>query len=228
MATIFLKKRESWLRERMEDPFCPAPLLNNTYRQFSLLNQLLAAWRGIYQDYLKPQLGSSASLLDLGCGGGDLVLRLAAWAAQDGIKLELCAVDPDARALAFMASRARPPNIRLLRASSRDLVKAGERFDIVLSNHLLHHLAAAEVADLCQDTEQLTERFALHNDICRSDLAYLSFALLGLVFHRSLISVDGLLSIRRSFTTAELQAITVAPWRVETRRPYRNLLIYQP
>ena len=226
MPTL-LAKRAFALRERMDDPACDLEKLHNTYAQFQTINGLVAGWRRVYTNFLRPHLaGQPATLLDVGCGGGDVARRMANWAERDKLELHITAVDPDKRALAYARSRPHP-NITFRQAHSADLVAAGEQYDVVISNHLLHHLNNAEVNALCQDSQRLAKRLALHNDIRRSDVAYAGFTLTKLFFRNSFITEDGLLSIRRSFVPEELEAVTPEGWQVERLFPYRNLLIYR-
>lgn len=206
--------------ELMDDPQCDPRSLTNTYRQFGLVNRLFAGWRGLYQRELAPLLrlnqGPSAPLrvLDVGCGGGDLPVLLAKWAAQDGCAVDITGIDPDPRAAAFAATRPVLPGVTFRAAHSADLVAAGDTFDVVISNHVLHHLAAPELAALLADSAALAGRLVLHNDLRRSVAAYGLFSAAALPFRGSFIRADGLTSIRRSYTPAELAAAAPAGWSV--------------
>ena len=226
MSTFVLKKRNGSLTEHMSNPACDLQQLNNTYRHFPLINKLVAGWRRVYERHILPL--NPRTLLDIGCGGGDVALALAAWAERDGLELSITAIDPDPRALTFVSSQAYPETITFCNAFSGDLVKAERQFDVVVSNHLLHHLSPTELRNLCNDSEQLATRKVIHNDICRSDLAYLGFTLTAPFFHNSFITHDGLVSIRRSFTRDELRRVAPDRWQVEALFPYRNLLLFEP
>lgn len=225
--SLLFPHRALHLRERMDDPACDSRILNNTYRHFYIVNQVLSGWRRVYECYLRQYLVSGSSLLDIGCGGGDVLRQLALWTRQDGLNINLVGIDPDARALEYALSRPRLPDVEFRQASSAALVTAKQTFDVVISNHVLHHLQNDEVYALCQDSERLARRIVVHNDVRRSGLAYVNFALTGLVFWNSFVTRDGLCSIRRSFTASELQKVVPQGWRVEPIIPYRNLLIYE-
>ncbi|MGL4611546.1 MAG: methyltransferase domain-containing protein [Trueperaceae bacterium] len=225
--SFLLPKRAVHLRERMDDPQCDLQKLNNTYQYFHVVNQFLSGWLGIYKDYLRPRLYDGATLLDVGCGGGDILRQLALWTQQDGLKVTLRGVDPDTRALEYARKRSNPLNVHFESTTSAALLAAGRQFDIVISNHVLHHLDDAEVVALCQDSERLAKCFSLHNDIRRSSLAYASFTASKLLFWNSFVTEDGLCSIRRSFTKQELQNVVPATWQVKPMFPYRNLLLWE-
>lgn len=228
MPTFALRHRNTYLRERMDDPDCSLEQLEATYTQFSVVNQLVAAWRSVYSRFLTPELAQRpCTLLDIGCGGADVARRLAYWADRDGYSLAITGIDPDARALAYARSRSLPANVRLCQAHSSDLVTQRRQFDFVISNHVLHHLSETELKTLCADSVKLANHAALHNDIRRNDLAYAGFALTRLFFHKSFITEDGLTSIRRSYTRLELANLAPAGWQVEPLLPYRNLLVYR-
>ncbi|QHC71889.1 methyltransferase domain-containing protein [Rathayibacter sp. VKM Ac-2801] len=210
----------------MDDPECDRTLLDATYARFGTVNRLVSGWRGLYRSRLRPLLRPDEPfrLLDIGSGGGDVARSLAGWAREDGLRLAITAVDPDERASGFATSTSAPPGVEFRRASSADLVAEGEHFDLVTSNHVLHHLSPESLAELLADSERLAPR-ALHNDIERSRLAYTAYLLATRpIAAGSFLHYDGSLSVRRSYTAAELRAVAPEGWRVERAAPYRLLL----
>lgn len=215
----------------MDAPDCDPVLLDRTYRQFAVLNQLLAGWDGLFTRRILPAARSAvrgrgtARLLDVGCGGGDLTRRLALLAREEGLPLEITGIDPDPRALAHARSRAVPPTVRYLRADAEEVVRRGADFDVVVSNHVLHHLPTADVPRFLDVTGRAARRLVLHNDIRRTPLALAAFAGFSLPFRGSFIGEDGFRSIRRSFAPAELAALVPAGWRVEPRFGFHQLVV---
>lgn len=225
-----LHRRREDLKERMDDPDCDLPMLQRTYQQFGAVNALVASWAPVYRRWLRPRLdpGRANTLLDIGCGGGDMARKLATWAARDGLTLRVTGIDADARAVTYARSRPAQSGVDFRQALSSDLVREGQRYDLVVSNHLIHHLDPQERASVLRDSERLCRQLAVHSDIERGALAYAAYGLLvAPLFRSSFIREDGLLSIRRSFTTNELRAVAPPPWQVRGQFPCRNLLIYR-
>ena len=212
----------------MDDPDCDRDRLFATYAQFRVVNALVAGWRRVYLRDVRPVLDRrrASTLLDIGFGGGDIPLALAGWAARDGLRLEVTALDPDERAHEFVETRGLTRlGVDFRAASSSELVAAGERFDIVTSNHLLHHLDPDALAELLEDSAALAP-LALHSDIERGRLALAAFGAATKPLDRgSFVHYDGTLSIRRSYTAPELQAVVPHGWHARRQFPYRLLLI---
>lgn len=226
-----MRERAVGAVENMDDPDCDPAMLERAYREFRLVNALVSGWRSIYRREIRPTLSTTraTTLLDVGSGAGDVSRALARWAARDGLRLEVTGIDPDPRAQAFATAQPPRRGLTFRQAFSSELVAEGARFDFVVSNHMLHHLSAAQLGGLLFDSERLARRRVLHADIERSRLAYLGFSLVAWpYFGPSFIRADGLTSIRRSFTVAELQAAVPPAWSVSQGQPSRLVLHWNP
>lgn len=235
MESWLLSTRDADAVEEMDKPGCDPVRLARTYAQFPLINHALSRWRGVYKQRIRPLLSPTreTTLLDVGCGGGDIATSLSRWAARDGLRLAITAIDPDARAINFAQASARTHTnlsaVTFRRTHSTTLVAEGAVFDVVISNHLLHHLTPGEFQGLLNDSAVLAHRAVIHSDIARSPLAYALFSVGTLPFFPgSFIRTDGLTSIRRSYTAPELRALVPPPWRVASAPPYRNLVLLIP
>jgi len=225
MPTLFLNRRNEQLTEFMDDPGCDLAKLNATYAQFRIVNGLISGWRRIYKRKIRPLLKDGSTILDIGCGGGDLLFQLAKWTAADGLSVQITGIEPDERAIHYLTTLDLPENVTVLQQTTSDLVQKGSKFDVVLSNHVLHHLDRPTLDHFLDDSLQLGRSLVLHNDICRNDLAYVGFLPSAVFFRNSFISPDGLRSIRRSFTMKELKAVVSQPWKVESMPLFRTLLL---
>ena len=226
---MLLRTRAQDAVEEMDRPDCDPARLGRTYAQFALVNRAVSGWKGIYRQHLRPRLasGTATTLLDIGCGGGDVPVLLSRWAARDGLSLEVTAIDPDPRAAAFAARRRTRAGVTFRRQTAAELLAEGARYDVVVSNHVLHHLGADELTAFLAESEALSAGTVVHNDLRRSPVAYALFSAGALPFLGSYIRKDGLTSIRRSYTAAELRAAVPAGWSVVPRSPFRNLVLLE-
>lgn len=224
---VGLSSRDTELTELMDDPDCDPVRLERTLRRFTIINRLVSGWGGVYADYVRPALragGGQGRILDIGCGGGDILRGLVRRARADGFEVTGLGIDPDERSLAVARTAASVDGVSYRAASSADLAADGDSYDVVVSNHLLHHLTASQLSELLADSEVLAGRVALHSDIKRSRAAYGLYAVGITPFAPgSLLRTDGLRSIRRSYTGSELGAIVPAVWAVHTPGLFRVL-----
>ncbi len=225
-----LSRRDTALRELMDDPDCDPVVLAATLRRFDTVNRAVSAWGTVWRRHLRPaleRLGRPARVLDIGSGGGDVTARLARLAERDGVSVAWVGIDPDPRALAVAQERARP-GLEFRSTGSADLRSTGERFDAVISNHVLHHLGDAELRSFLADSRALSNGLVLHADIERGRTAYALYAagILPLQ-HGTFLRTDGLRSIRRSYRASELRQTLAAhgEWHVLRPAPFRVLAV---
>lgn len=228
---LFLKERKEHLTEKMDQGDCDKELLFNTYQQFHTINRLISGWQRIYKNHIRPVFKDSSktySLLDIGCGGGDIIRLLDQLTKRDGFDIKITGIEPDDRAIQYLSDQEWPANISFRKASSNDLIHENRIFDIVISNHLLHHLKKTELSTICKHAEKLTKKRIVFNDIERSDIGYASFKIAATpLFRNSFIVEDGLTSIKRSFRKDELQKTLPNGWKVQRQFPFRLLAIYE-
>jgi 2-polyprenyl-3-methyl-5-hydroxy-6-metoxy-1,4-benzoquinol methylase len=223
-----MRRRASDAVEKMDLPDCDPDRLERTYRQFALVNSALSGWRRLYTQEIRPLLpAGSTTVLDIGSGGGDLAVTLARWAAGDGYRLHVTGIDPDSRAHSFASRRPPVPRVDFRCAYTTELLREGLSFDVVISNHVLHHLQPAELQPFLADSQELARSKVLHNDLRRSPAAYVLFSVAALPFRRSYIREDGLTSIRRSYTLQELAALAPPGWHVGRSSAFHQLLAWR-
>lgn len=227
-----LAVRDDSIRELMDDPACDPARLRATLERFGTINRLVSGWGAVYRTRLRPflaSLGRPARVVDLGCGGGDVVVRLAQRAARDGFDVEWVGVDPDPRAHDVAIARRRPATVTFRCTDAATLLAEGDAFDAVLSNHVLHHLAG-DMAGFMTASQRLSRGIVLHGDIERGRLAYGLYAVGITPFAPgTFLRTDGLRSIRRSYTRQELQRVLdeLGPgqWSVHNPAPFRLLAV---
>ena len=226
---VSLAERDIALRELMDDPACDPDQLRATLRRFDSINRLVSGWGTVYRRHVRPHLaslGRPARVLDLGCGGGDVVVNLARRAQRDDLRIEWLGADPDPRAIEVADARAKPTSVRFACTDSTSLLADGATFDLVVSNHVLHHLSPDDLTRFAAESRRLSRGRVLHGDIERGHLAYGLYAVGITPFAPgTFLRTDGLRSIRRSYRREELGATLGAGWHVTRPVPFRVLAV---
>lgn len=224
-----LATRDTALAELMDDPACDPALLQRTLQRFELVNRLVSGWGVVYRTHVRPMLADSdgvVRILEIGCGAGDVLRRVVRRARADGFAVEGVGIDPDERALEVAERASGLAHVHYRRAYSRELVEEGSRFDLVISNHVVHHLDSAQLDGVIADSDALATRLSLHADIARGRIAYAAYAVgITPLAPGTFLRTDGLRSIRRSYTAQELAAALPDDWAVEQPVPFRLLAV---
>lgn len=142
-------------------------------------------------------------ILDVGFGDGDMLRRIAHWAAKRGRAVALVGIDlnPRSAVAATQHTRADMP-IRYLTGDYADL--AGEAWDVVISSLVAHHMSRDQLIAFLRFMENEARRGWFVNDLHRHGFAYRGYPLLARIagWHR-IVRLDGTLSIARSYRPDE-------------------------
>lgn len=185
------------------------------------VNRWLGGRRALRRAVL-PYLRPGARLLDVGCGSADLPALLAARGPQG-----LLCVGLDVKAAHLGQA---PPGIRRVVADVRALPFAPGSFDVVTASLFLHHFDSPELPEVLRSLHRLARQALVVNDLRRSRLPHLFGRLVFPLVFKSPVSIhDGLVSIRRGFTSGELRkafaSAGIARARVTRRFPYRLVAV---
>jgi 2-polyprenyl-3-methyl-5-hydroxy-6-metoxy-1,4-benzoquinol methylase len=146
------------------------------------------------------------SILDVGCGNGDLLRTLAEYGERKGLNFDLEGVD--ANAFTINHARSLSTNYVNISYSCKDIfIHDLERdgYDIILCTLTLHHFKDPELLTLMQYFKEVSRLGIVINDLHRSALAYYLFKALCYVFGLNNMSrEDGLVSILRGFKKKDL------------------------
>ena len=164
-------------------------------------------------------------LLDVGYGDGDMLRRIARWAARRGIAAELTGIDLNPRSEA--AARAHTPPGTAITWRTGDYAElAGGGWDAIVSSLVAHHMTQAQLVAFLRFMEAEAARGWLVNDLHRHRFAHAGFPLLAtLARWHPIVRHDGRLSIARAYRPAEwpplLAAAGVTDARVFRAFPFR-------
>lgn len=143
-------------------------------------------------------------ILDVGSGHGDMLRRIAAWAARRGLPVELRGIDLSPWS-ARAAKQATPPGSPIRYETGNIFDLAGDRpVDLVVSSLFTHHLADDE---LIRFLRWMTARATIGwfiNDLHRHILPYHFIrTVMRLVPANRMVRHDAAVSVARSFTRAD-------------------------
>lgn len=139
-------------------------------------------------------------LLDVGFGDGDMLRRIARWAAARGIAAELIGVDLNPRS--EQAARAHGGDIRYVTGDYADLVD--EPWDVIVSSLVAHHMTRDQLVAFLRFMERHASAGWFVNDLHRHGFAHWGFPILAtLARWHPIVRHDGTLSIARSYRPDE-------------------------
>ncbi|HVA66744.1 MAG TPA: methyltransferase domain-containing protein [Elusimicrobiota bacterium] len=218
--------------ELMDSPNVEPKELRRTLEELSSINR----WLGGYGPSLDalvallPEDSRKFSLLDVGCGGGDTVRRIADWAKARGKDAEIEGIDLSETSVLYAQEKSRAhPRLRFL-VKNLDDVRGDGRYDIVHAALLLHHFPGQTAVEALGRMHALCRYGVIINDLDRHPAAYWSIRLITRALSRNrLIRNDAPLSVLRAFKRSCLkdmarQAGLPAP-DIRWRWPFRWQMI---
>lgn len=197
--------------EIMDDFAMEGEILRDALDKIASINKLLGGNK-VTLDGVKTLLkgvdkARPITMLDVGCGNGDMLRTLADFANENGWNFRLYGIDANAFAIKHAQSLSiQYPNISY---HCEDIFKENlplANFDIILCTLTLHHFKDQEILSLLSFFHSQSRLGLVINDLHRSKLAYYLFTALCFVFGLNDMSrEDGLVSILRGFKRADLQ-----------------------
>lgn len=197
--------------EIMDDFAMEGEILRDALDKIASINKLLGGNK-VTLDGVKTLLkgvdkARPITMLDVGCGNGDMLRTLADFANENGWNFRLYGIDANAFTIKHAQSLSNQyPNISY---HCEDIFKENlplANFDIILCTLTLHHFKDQEILSLLSFFHSQSRLGLVINDLHRSKLAYYLFTALCFVFGLNDMSrEDGLVSILRGFKRADLQ-----------------------
>lgn len=206
--------------EALDHPDCPDAVARATLADLARVNRLFggraAAVYGLERILAAGPVPRRLTLLDVGAGGGDLSAALVAHARARAVRLTAIPVDTHRSAAAACREAGLAPVV----AHAGALPVADGGVDVVLASQFLHHFSRDAAVTLVRVLCRLARVGVIVAEPRRSSRAAAGIwiAALALALHPA-TRRDGVLSVRRSFTAAELAAtLARAGVRADVRR----------
>jgi SAM-dependent methyltransferase len=141
-------------------------------------------------------------IVDVGCGGGDMLRRIMDWGVRKRISVRLTGIDLNP--LAVRVAREFAPIDSRIRWIVGEMDSIDTAYDPIISSLFTHHLADDEIVRFLAGMERVARRGWFINDLYRTWISYFGFKTMALAARwHHFVRHDGPVSIRRAFLPAE-------------------------
>jgi 2-polyprenyl-3-methyl-5-hydroxy-6-metoxy-1,4-benzoquinol methylase len=211
---FFISTKERTDKEELMDDFSiGGDLLKDTLDKLENINRWLGgnlvtvnSLKKVLKNHPKEQ---ALSIVDIGCGHGDILRDVAKFGRKNGYKMTLLGVDANPTAIAYAneLSTAYPEvHFKTEDIFSEEFQK--REFDVVLATLFLHHFKEEPLVSFLDNTLKQTKIGVVVNDLHRHTLAYYLFMLLSVFIKNKMIIEDGLTSVLRGFKRKDLMQLS--------------------
>ena len=182
-------------------------------RSLAFLNGAMLGHRPVlaWLDATTRNARAPLTLLDVGCGHGDLLRAIRRFADRRGIALRLIGVDIAAETIAIARAATAPgADIDYVAADVFNL-RPAVRIDLVVSSLLAHHLDDVRLAAFLRFAETMARRGWLIVDLERHPVPYHAIGFAGRLLRIDpKVIADGRISVTRALRREEWRAAIAA------------------
>lgn len=191
--------------EIMDDLTISGEVVAQTLRELNTINQYLGGNRISIKSFRKIiKKHQVKSLVDLGCGGADILIQMAKASQKDNI--QFTGIDANPHIVAYAQNNT--DSYANIEVSCENILSKDfqeQSFDIIHCCLFLHHFTERELIDLFKSFKHQAKKAIIVNDLHRHFLAYHSIRLITRFFSRSyMVRNDAAISVARGFKRREL------------------------
>lgn len=213
MSFLVSTKYRSHQEEIMDDLDYNGPKLHDSLDKMAQINKWLGGNKvtlnGLTKLLKHHPNNKPITIVDLGCGGGDLLRQIYHFGKRHKYNFMLIGIDANPNTIAYAkASSESLDNIEfmVMDVFSEDFKQLN--FDVVLATLFLHHFKEDELVSFLKATLKKAHIGMIVNDLHRHQLAYYLFRVLCITIKNQITVKDGLLSILRGFKRKELERMS--------------------
>lgn len=215
--------------EIMDDLNYNGAILHDSLNKLAKINKWLGG-NQVTLDGLKTILKGHPkavpiTIIDIGCGGGDILRAVARFGQQQGYRFKLIGIDANSNTISY--ARSLSYNYDNISYESTNIFSEAFKnlnYDVVLSTLFLHHFKEDELISFLTPVLKKANLGIVVNDLHRHKLAYYLFKLLSITISNKTITQDGLTSVLRGFKRNELEAVSkkiYASYQIHWRWAFR-------
>lgn len=158
---------------------------------------------------LQTSAGRPLRIADLGCGGGDILRKIARRAEKSGWPVELYGIDVNPTCVEY--AREKTADYSMIQIEQADCFSpefADRRFDIVICSLFLHHFQDEKLRILLSTLSKVSQKALIINDLQRHWLPFYLFRLVTWMLRApAVVRYDGSVSVMRGFTRSEWETL---------------------
>lgn len=203
-------KHRSKEEEIMDDLDMSGDILIDSLDKIATINQLLGGnqltVKGVMQLLKGYPKDKPISIVDLGCGNGDMLRALSKVAKSKGYQFDMLGIDANQATIDYAIELSKDySDIKYVKQDVLSPEFKSVEYDIALCTLFLHHFEDEVAFDLVESLEQKAKIGVIVNDLHRHPMAYHLFQLITLFVSNHMMKEDGKLSIRKAFKRADLE-----------------------
>lgn len=195
------------VKETMDDLSLPKEKLVKVLVGLNRLNYLsgTAFFLARAIQKLIPKKQNSLTLLDIGCGAGDVLCKVTNYLKRQGLIVKGIGIDLNPHSIEVANKNAKSNNnsVEFLVADASTALK-DLTFDIACSSLFLHHLSEKTIVEIFSLIKERASIGLVMSDLERSKIGYLmTYAASRLLSRSTIVHQDGLKSVQAALTKSE-------------------------
>lgn len=200
---MFSKRSDK--KELLDKEDIPVKDLYRNLDELHFINKTLGGY-GISLSALKAAAPHPATIVDIGCGGGNMLSEIHRWSSKHKRSDRLIGIDLKQDCINYALEKGFDrQGIRFIRDDYRAVLKHVDKVDIIHACLFTHHLSDQEIVNLI-DFARRSGATLVINDLERNAMAYYLIKWLTALFSRSyLVKNDAPLSVARGFKKSDWQ-----------------------
>lgn len=213
MSLLVSTKYRSNQKEIMDDLDYKGPILHDALDKLAKINQWLGGNRVTINGLKKALRGHPKkeliTIIDLGCGGGDILREVSRFGTRYGYRFQLLGIDANQHTVDYAIECSKAyDNIEFKTVDIFSKTFDQLNYDVVLTTLFLHHFKEDELVSFLKPVLEKAKLGIVVNDLHRHKLAYYLFKILCITIKNKTIIEDGLTSVLRGFKRQELEYLS--------------------
>jgi 2-polyprenyl-3-methyl-5-hydroxy-6-metoxy-1,4-benzoquinol methylase len=213
MSLLINTKQRTDATEIMDDFSISGKILYKTLDTLANINKWLGGNKvtlyGLKKLIKNHPKNEPITIIDLGCGGGDILRKVSEYGKKEGYLFKLIGIDANKDAMDYARDISKDyPEISFVACDVFSEAFELLEYDVVLTTLFLHHFKENQIINMLSSLKNKAKLGIVVNDLHRHPMAYYLFKLVCVTIKNTMIIEDGLTSILRGFKRNELECFS--------------------